>query len=196
MIDDAGCDYIHVDVMDGHFVSNLTIGAPVIRHLRRCSNKPFDVHLMISPVRVLLEDFIAAGCDIITVHAEIDEDIPTILEIIRQFGVRTGLAIKPATPAQAVVPFLELTDLLLVMSVEPGRGGQPFMDHVLPKIAELRKLIDGSGRKIDLEVDGGINATTARAVIDAGADVLVAGTAVFERGANYYESNIEALRGD
>jgi ribulose-phosphate 3-epimerase len=194
-VDMAGADYIHVDVMDGHFVPNITIGPDVVKALRKHSDKPFDVHLMISPVDPYLQAFHDAGADIITVHAEAGAHVHRTLQAIRTLGARAGLSLNPGTPAEAVAPLLDMIDLVLVMSVNPGFGGQQFIASQLPKIAALRRMIDTSGRKIDLEVDGGIKpGEIAADVVAAGADVLVAGSAVFDGDPARYADNIARLR--
>jgi ribulose-phosphate 3-epimerase len=194
-LDAAGADYIHIDVMDGHFVPNLTIGPGVVRALRPHSRLPFDVHLMIAPADPLVPEFAAAGADIITVHPEAGPHLHRTLQLIKSLSRKAGVSLNPATPVAAVEQVLGDVDLVLVMSVNPGFGGQTFIPAALDKIRALRKRIDASGRAIDLEVDGGINAETARAAIAAGADVLVAGTATFAGGGGAYAANIEHLRG-
>lgn len=193
-VDLAGADYIHLDVMDGHFVPNLTFGPVVIKSLRPVTRKPFDVHLMISPVDAYIPAFAEAGADIITVHPEAGPHLHRTLQLIKAQGIKAGVALNPGTPVSAVEPVLGEVDLILVMSVNPGFGGQSFIPSVLGKIKTLRSLIDASGRVIDLEVDGGINSETARQVIAAGADVLVAGSAVFTGTATDYAGNLAKLR--
>ncbi len=191
----AGADYIHVDVMDGHFVPNLTIGPLVVKALRSHTTLPFDVHLMISPADPFLEAFAEAGADILTVHPEAGPHIHRTVQRIKALGLKAGVSLNPATPAKALDYLLDDVDLVLVMSVNPGFGGQSFITSQLRKIAAIRKAIDATGRTIDLEVDGGIDAVTAAQAVSAGADVLVAGTATFAGGPDRYAANIAALRG-
>lgn len=190
----AGADFIHVDVMDGHFVPNLTIGPAVIKAIRGHAPIPFDVHLMIAPVDPFIDAFVKAGADILTVHPEAGPHLHRTLQAIRAAGARPGVALNPGTPVAAIEPVIGDVELILVMSVNPGFGGQAFIPSQLEKIKAIRTLIDRSGRQVMLEVDGGVNAETARAIIAAGADVLVAGSAVFKGDANLYAANIAALR--
>jgi len=190
----AGADWLHVDVMDGHFVPNITIGPEVVKALKPHVSIPMDVHLMISPVDPHLDAFRAAGADIMTVHPEAGPHLDRTLRRIRELGAKAGVAFNPSTPPDTIEWLLDDVDLVLVMSVNPGFGGQSFMPSQLAKIARLRQMIDASGRDIVLEVDGGVTPETARLCLAAGADALVAGTAVFRGGPSAYASNINALR--
>ncbi|MCL6250261.1 ribulose-phosphate 3-epimerase [Altererythrobacter sp. KTW20L] len=195
-IDAAGADWIHVDVMDGHFVPNLTIGPGVVKALRPHSAKPFDVHLMCAPVDLWIGEFAAAGADIITVHPEAGPHVHRSVQAIKALGKKAGISLNPATPAKMLDYLIEDIDLVLVMSVNPGFGGQSFIPSQLKKIAAIRKMIDQRGLDVLIEVDGGVNAEIARQCVDAGADVLVAGSATFTGGPERYAANIRALKGE
>ncbi|WBQ10554.1 ribulose-phosphate 3-epimerase [Hyphomonadaceae bacterium ML37] len=194
-VDAAGADWIHVDVMDGHFVPNLTIGPGVIASIRSWSDKPFDVHLMISPVDSFLAAYAEAGADMITAHPEAGPHFHRTVQAIRTLGKKAGAALNPSTPETVLDYVLDELDLVLVMSVNPGFGGQSFIDSQLRKIEALRKSIDARGLSTLIEVDGGVNPVTARACVNAGAHALVAGSAVFKGGPDQYGANIAALRG-
>ena len=191
----AGADYIHIDVMDGHFVPNLTIGPLVIKAIRPHTNLPFDVHLMIAPVDAYIADFASAGADMITVHPEAGPHVHRSIQLIKSFGKKAGVSINPGTPVEVLWPILNEVDLVLLMSVNPGFGGQKFIEPVLEKIRAVRNELDKRGLgHVEIEVDGGISKETAPQVIAAGANVLVAGTAVFKDGADQYKENISCLR--
>jgi ribulose-phosphate 3-epimerase len=193
-VEAAGADWLHLDIMDGHFVPNISFGPPILSSLRPVTTLPFDVHLMISPVDPYIPAFADAGADHLIVHPEAGPHLHRTLQLIRSHGKRAGVVLNPATPTESVAWVLDLVDIILVMTVNPGFGGQEFLPSQLPKIAALRRMIDASGRSIALSVDGGITPETATPVIDAGADTLVAGTAVF--GADDYAAAIAALRGE
>jgi len=194
-ITEAGADWVHIDVMDGHFVPNLTIGPGVVKALRPHTDLPFDVHLMISPADLFLEAFAEAGADTISIHPEAGPHLHRSMQTIKALGKRAGVVLNPATPTSAIEEVIDDVDLILVMTVNPGFGGQKFIESQLPKIEALRKLIDKTGKEIDLEVDGGVDRDTAPRVISAGANALVAGTATFKGGPTKYAGNIKALRG-
>ena len=190
----AGADFIHIDVMDGHFVPNITVGPSVIKAIRSHSDLPFDVHLLISPVDPYVEAFAEAGSDMLTAHPEAGPHLHRTIQLIKKHESRAGVSLNPSTPAEAIGPVLGDVDLILVMSVNPGFGGQMFLHSSLAKIAAVRRMIDAGDRDIDLAVDGGITTETAPLVAEAGADMLVAGTAVFQGGPEKYQENIQALR--
>jgi ribulose-phosphate 3-epimerase len=192
----AGADWLHIDVMDGHFVPNITIGPDVVKALKPHVSLPFDVHLMIAPVDPYLEAFAAAGADIISVHPESGPHLNRTLKRIRELGAKAGVVFNPSTSPNVIEWMMEDVDLILVMSINPGFGGQSFMPSQLEKIRRLRQMIDATGRDIPLEVDGGVTPITARQCVEAGATALVAGTAVFRGGPSAYADNIAALRGD
>jgi ribulose-phosphate 3-epimerase len=192
-IEDAGADMIHVDVMDGHFVPNITIGAPVVKALRKHTSLPFDVHLMISPVHKYVKDFADAGADIITVHPEATDNLLQTIELIKSLGKKAGVSINPKTSLDSIFPVLHLIDLALIMSVNPGFGGQKFMPEVLSKVKILRQKIDEENLEVEIEIDGGINFDTGKLAKEAGVDILVSGTTLFT-GNDGLKENIKKLR--
>jgi ribulose-phosphate 3-epimerase len=191
----AGADMIHIDVMDGHFVPNITMGPQIVKALRPYSDKPFDVHLMIAPADPYIEAFAEAGADIISIHPEAGPHLHRSLQTIRGLGKKAGVVLNPSTHESCLNHIIDRLDLILVMSINPGFGGQMFLESQLPKIEAIRTMIDATGRPIMLEVDGGVNPITALQCVSAGADTLVAGTAAFKGGPNHYRGNIAALRG-
>ena len=191
----AGADYIHIDVMDGHFVPNLTIGPEVIKNLRPVTKLPFDVHLMITPVDPLIESFAKAGADIITFHPEATSNIKNTIEKIKSFNKKVGISLKPKSEIKLIENYLAEIDLILIMSVEPGFGGQKFMPEVLSKLKSLKQLVNSKKLSIDLEIDGGINFTNSKDAIEAGANVLVSGSTIFKENNRDLSKNIKLLRG-
>jgi ribulose-phosphate 3-epimerase len=190
-LEQAGADLIHIDVMDGHFVPNITMGPPIIRMIRKCTKLPFDVHLMISPVEKYIKAFADAGSDIITVHPEATDNLKRAVGTIKSFGKKAGVSLNPKTPISALMDVINDIDLILIMSVNPGFAGQSFMSEVLPKVTELRKMINDKKLKIDIEIDGGINFETAPLAVKAGANILVSGTTIFSGS---LKDNIQKLR--
>ena len=178
-MEDCGADMLHIDVMDGHFVPNITLGAPIVKCIRSASSLPFDVHLMISDPYKYIPDFVKAGSDIITFHVEADSDIEKTIDLILQSGKKAGLSVKPKTPVEAVFPYLDKLSMVLVMTVEPGFGGQSFMEDMMPKVSAVKKEIERRGLNVDIQVDGGINSKTISVAAKAGANVFVAGNAIF-----------------
>ena len=190
-LEKAGADLIHVDVMDGHFVPNITMGPPIIRAIRKCTKLPFDVHLMISPVEKYIKAFADAGSDIITLHPEATDNLKRAVQTVKSFGKKAGVSLNPKTPISALMDVINDIDLILIMSVNPGFAGQSFMSEVLPKVSELRKMINDKKLKIDIEIDGGINFETAPLAVKAGANILVSGTTIFSGS---LKDNIQKLR--
>ena len=194
LVSEEGADLIHLDVMDGHFVPNLSFGADIIKGIRGFSNLPFDVHLMIENPEHYVDAYLEAGANFITVHPEATPHIHSVLQKIHKAGVKTGIALNPGTPIEALENVIDMIDLIIVMTVNPGFGGQSFLSSQLPKISKIRTIIDDGGHSIDLSVDGGINPLTAKLAIDAGANILVAGTSIFKAGDETYSKSIKRLR--
>jgi ribulose-phosphate 3-epimerase len=190
-LEKAGADLIHIDVMDGHFVPNITMGPPIIKQIRKCTKLPFDVHLMISPVEKYIKAFADAGSDIITLHTEATDNLKRAVQTVKSFGKKAGVSLNPKTPISALMDVINDIDLILIMSVNPGFAGQSFMSEVLPKVTELRKMINDKKLKIDIEIDGGINFGTAPLAVKAGANILVSGTTIFSGS---LKDNIQKLR--
>ena len=190
-LEQAGADLIHIDVMDGHFVPNITMGPPIIKMVRKCTKLPFDVHLMISPVEKYIKAFADAGSDIITIHPEATDNLKRAVGAIKSLGKKAGVSLNPKTPISALMDVINDIDLILIMSVNPGFAGQSFMGEVLPKVTELRKMINDKKLKIDIEIDGGINFETAPLAVKAGANILVSGTTIFSGS---LKDNIQKLR--
>ena len=190
-LEKAGADLIHIDVMDGHFVPNITMGPPIIKRIRKCTKLPFDVHLMISPVEKYIKAFADAGSDIITLHPEATDNLKRAVQTVKSFGKKAGVSLNPKTPISALMDVINDIDLILIMSVNPGFAGQSFMGEVLPKVTELRKMINDKKLKIDIEIDGGINFETAPLAVKAGANILVSGTTIFSGS---LKDNIQKLR--
>ena len=190
-LEKAGADLIHIDVMDGHFVPNITMGPPIIKAIRKCTKLPFDVHLMISPVEKYIKAFADAGSDIITLHPEATDNLKRAIQTVKSFGKKAGVSLNPKTPISALMDVINDIDLILIMSVNPGFAGQSFMSEVLPKVSELRKMINDKKLKIDIEIDGGINFETAPLAVKAGANILVSGTTIFSGS---LKDNIKKLR--
>ena len=193
-LEKAKADLIHIDVMDGHFVPNITIGPEVITKLRKYTSLPFDVHLMISPVHNFIKNFAEAGSDIITIHPEATNDLVSSIKKIKSFNKKAGVSLNPETPVEKVLPVLKLIDLVLVMSVNPGFGGQKFMKETLEKVKILRKEIDSKKLKVQIEIDGGINFENSKMAIDAGVDILVSGTTIFKENNGNIKKNIDCLK--
>jgi ribulose-phosphate 3-epimerase len=193
-LEKAGADYIHIDVMDGHFVPNITIGPEVIKRLRPITKLTFDVHLMIEPVNNFIKDFAEAGADIITFHPEATKNLPETIKLVKSFGKKVGVSLKPESPISLITPFIDQIDLILIMSVNPGFGGQKFMPEVLDKIKILKSIIDEKKLNIDIEIDGGINFSNSKKVKDCGANILVSGSTVFKENSGDLKKNIQLLR--